>query len=108
MVQAFENRPSGKLATEDILSGLNPDYDGGDPRPDLKVLAAADPAQAMRSFRGRRKRFALSKVLEDEGREATEPKADVVPEMGRTLEEFLRERKKKSDVNKEGEDEEEE
>ncbi|CAB1100674.1 unnamed protein product [Ectocarpus sp. CCAP 1310/34] len=107
MVQAVENRPSGTLSTQNILSGLNPDYDGGEPRADLKVLAAADPAQAMRSFRGRRKRFELSKVLEGEEREATEPTADVVAEMERTLEEFLRERKNKSDVNMEDDDEEE-
>ncbi|CAM9705765.1 unnamed protein product, partial [Ectocarpus fasciculatus] len=95
MVQGVEKQ----LDTDTFVSGLNPDYDGVDPRGDLKVLAAAsDPAQAMRSFHGRRQRFERSKVLEDEERQET---ADVVAEMERKLEEFVRERKKMSDLNKE-------
>lgn len=95
MVQGVEKQ----LDTDTFVSGLNPDYDGVDPRGDLKVLAAAsDPAQAMRSFHGRRQRFERSKVLEDEESQET---ADVVAEMERKLEEFVRERKKMSDLNKE-------
>ncbi|CAM9663667.1 unnamed protein product, partial [Ectocarpus sp. 6 AP-2014] len=109
MVQAAENQPWREIDTETFVSGLNPDYDGVDPRADLKVLAAADPAQAMRSIHDRMQRTARPKALENQGEET----ADGVAEMDGKLEDFLRERKKKSDMNKEkkeneGEDDDEE
>ncbi|CAM9236862.1 unnamed protein product [Ectocarpus sp. 4 AP-2014] len=97
MVQAAEHQPWREFDTETFVSGLNPDYDGVDPRADLKVLAAADPAQAMRSIHDRIQRTARSKALENQGEETP----DGVAEMDGKPEDFLRERKKKSDVNKE-------
>ncbi|CBN77255.1 conserved unknown protein [Ectocarpus siliculosus] len=104
MVQAAENQPWREFDTETFVSGLNPDYDGVDPRADLKVLAAADPAQAMRSIHDRMQRTARPKALENQGEET----ADGVAEIDGKLEDFLRERKKKSDVNKEKKENEDE
>ncbi|CAM9276267.1 unnamed protein product [Ectocarpus sp. 8 AP-2014] len=104
MVQAAENQPWREFDTETFVSGLNPDYDGVDPRADLKVLAAADPAQAMRSIHDRMKRMARARALENQGEET----ADGVAEMDGKLEDFRRERKKKSIEDKEKKKENEE
>ncbi|CAM9435686.1 unnamed protein product, partial [Ectocarpus sp. 12 AP-2014] len=104
MVQAADHQPSREFDTETFVSRLSPDYDGVDPRADLKVLAAADPAQAMRSIHDRMQRMERPKALENEGEET----ADGVSEMDGKLEDFLRERKKKSDMNKEKKENEDE
>ncbi|CAM9237912.1 unnamed protein product [Ectocarpus sp. 8 AP-2014] len=46
MMEAVETRASVEESTMATLAGLSPDYDGGDPGLELKILALADSGQA--------------------------------------------------------------
>ncbi|CBJ28306.1 hypothetical protein Esi_0098_0054 [Ectocarpus siliculosus] len=105
MIEAVETRASVEETTMATLAGLSPDYDGGDPGLELKILALADSGQAtddkVLHMMARSERL---RVWQKET--ATDMEVDL-EKCARGFDELLRAKKRERDLQMEKEEEEE-
>ncbi|CAM9802235.1 unnamed protein product [Ectocarpus sp. 12 AP-2014] len=105
MMEAVETRASVDETTMATLAELSPDYDGGDPGLELKILALADSSQAIDDkvlhMMARSERL---RVWQKET--ATDVEVDL-EKCGRDFDELLRAKKRERDLKMKKEEEEE-
>ncbi|CAN0183403.1 unnamed protein product [Ectocarpus sp. 4 AP-2014] len=105
MMGAVENRASVAESTMATLAGLSPDYDGGDPGSELKILALADSGQAtddkVLHMMARSERLRVW-----QGETSTDMEIDL-EKCGRDFDELLGAKKRERDIKMKKEEEEE-